>query len=99
MIPEQRTVDNDGVDPAEFAFMSTIKRPTAAILFALTCCALSWNSSKLLGQIAWPPKAQSRDTIREFKDPVQSIESVEEKLFPDGMAHDFGKVQRGTQVY
>ena len=70
-----------------------------ATLIALMCCALWWNTSTLMGQPPTAPKAQSRDTGREFKDTIQFTETIEEKMFPDGLTHDFGKVQRGTQVY
>jgi hypothetical protein len=81
--------------------MITIKPVTIAALIAISYCVCCLKASKLMGQPPLPstsPKVQSRDIDRKFQEPIQSTEEIEAKMFPDGIAHAFGKVQRGTPL-
>jgi hypothetical protein len=44
-----------------------------------------------------PPQVDSKAKSPPVTD-TRKVETDEDKMFPDGFTHDFGTVQRGTQV-
>jgi hypothetical protein len=68
--------------------MSQTRIPRAITLIALTCCVVCWASyySAHMGQGA---------PLRPL--PGKDAKAPANKMFPDGLEHDFGTVIRGTE--
>ncbi len=90
-------------------FATWIKPATTITLIALTCngVGLTRYSSTQAGQPALfvptlPDGQEPRlsDKVDANK-PAEKVfdENLAEKMFPDGVSHDFGILQRGTQAY
>ena len=81
--------------------MIKFKRPLATILWPLTFCAVCINPSMPAGQPTVPPSGPVVQLPHQKDEPrkLESGDKIEDKMFPDGLSHDFGKVQQGAQLY